>query len=150
MKLTGEQVLKGLPDQLWDILLDPDTLAAIMPGCKELTRVGEDQYEGLIEAKIGPVSSSYKTKFRVTDKQFPVSYRLNIDGQGRGGFVNADALIELVPDGETTTMRYTANATVGGTIARVGSRLVEAGAKFIVNQGFKALKKTVEDTTSSQ
>jgi carbon monoxide dehydrogenase subunit G len=144
LKLEGSHVLPGTPDRLWDFLLDPEVRAGIMPGCKSLTLVGDDEYEGLIEARIGPIASKYTTRFKVRDKVFPTSYRLVLEGSGPGGFVNSDTTISLESLGEKeTVMRYDGEAMVGGTIARVGQRLVEAAAKVLIEQGFKALQKDV-------
>ncbi len=144
MDLKGEQQLSGKPEQVFQLLQDPETLAAIMPGCDELVRIAEDEYEGTIKAKIGPISSVYKAKFKISEKDAPNSYNLNIDGQGPGGFVNGATRIELVGNDDGTLLRYTGSANVGGKIASIGQRLVESGAKIIIKQGFKALKKEVE------
>ena len=145
MDLKGEQQLSGTPDQIWELLLDPETLAAIMPGCESLELIEEDHYKGEIKAKIGPVSSQYNSNFRISDKNPPESYSLHIEGQGPGGFVNGDVAILLTANEDGTLMTYEGTATVGGKIASIGQRLVEAGARLIIKQGFKALKKEVED-----
>ena len=148
MNLKGEQQLEGTPEQIYNLLQDPDTLASIMPGCEELTQAGEDQYKGVIKAKIGPVSSQYKAGFKIKDKEPPNSYRLLVDGQGPGGFVKADVKIELKGNDEGTMLHYSGTANVGGKIASIGQRLVESGAKIIIKQGFKALKKEVSKKVS--
>ena len=119
-----------------------------MPGCEELTQTGEDQFKGVIKAKIGPVSSQYKAGFKLEDKTPPESYRLIVDGQGPGGFVKGDVKIELEGNDEGTMLHYSGTATVGGKIASIGQRLVESGAKIIIRQGFKALKKEVTKKVS--
>ena len=144
MDLKGEQQLSGTPEQIYNLLQDPEILASIMPGCDELIMVGEDVYEGTIKAKLGPVSSRYKAKFKISDKNPPNGYSLHIDGQGPGGFVTGNTHIELSGNDEGTLLKYTGTASVGGKIASIGQRLVESGAKIIIKQGFKALKKEVE------
>ena len=144
MDLKGEQQLAGTPAQVFELLQDPEILAAIMPGCDELVLVAEDEYEGTIKAKLGPISSTYKTRFKITDKDAPKSYTLHISGQGPGGFVKGETRIDLLQDGEGTLLRYAGTANVGGRIASIGQRLVESGAKIIIKQGFKSLKKEVE------
>lgn len=145
MKLEGEQTLSGSPERVWDILLDPDTISSILPGCKEFEQTGEDQYRGVIEAKVGPISSTYRTQFKVRDKDYPRGYRLEVEGQGTGGFVNGGARITLEGQDGQTLMRYSGDANVGGRIARVGQRLVDTVAKMMVRQGFKDLGNKVEE-----
>lgn len=144
MDLKGEQQLAGTPAQVFELLQDPEILAAIMPGCDVLVLVADDEYEGTIKAKLGPISSTYKTRFRITDKNAPNSYTLHLSGQGPGGFVNGETRIELLEGEEGTLLKYAGTANVGGRIASIGQRLVESGAKIIIKQGFKALKKEVE------
>ncbi len=145
MDLKGEQQLSGTPEQIYNLLQDPEMLASIMPGCDELVLVGDDEYEGTIKAKLGPVSSQYKAKFQITDQDPPNGYSLHIDGQGPGGFVRGETRIDLEANDEGTLLKYTGNASVGGKIASIGQRLVESGAKIIIKQGFKALKKEVDN-----
>ena len=143
MDLSGEQQLEGTPEQIWDILQDPDVLVAIMPGCKELIQEGEDQYKGVIKAKMGPVSSTYNAGFKIEDKNPPSDYRLLIDGHGPAGFVRSDVKIQLKGNSEGTMLNYSGTAQIGGKIASLGQHLVESGAKIIISQGIKALTKEV-------
>lgn len=145
MNLKGEEQLPGTPEQIWDFLQDPEVLVSIMPGCEKLELVAEDQYEGIIKAKLGPISSQYKATFKLEDKNPPESYRLILDGNGPAGFVNANTRIELEAHEEGTLLKYEGTANVGGKVASIGQRLVETGAKFMIGQGFKALKKEVTD-----
>ena len=129
MKLNGERTLPGPPDQIWKMLLDPDVLVSAIPGCEKLEKVGEDHYEGVIMAKVGSVQSQYKTTFKIADKNPPHSYRLNVKGQGSAGFVQADVKMELAPAEGGTRMHYSGDANVGGRIAQVGQRMVNATAE---------------------
>lgn len=145
MTISGERPLPGAPDALWDLLHDPDILVSAIPGCKKLELVGEDTYRGVIGAKVGPVQSQYTTTFEVQDKDRPNSYRLSIKGQGPGGFVQGNVRIELVPNGDDTTMmRHEGQAQVGGKIARVGQRMVQATANMMVEKSMDALSERVE------
>ncbi len=146
MKITGENVLPGTPETLWGLITDPDVLVAAIPGCKHLDKIGEDEYKGVIGAKVGAIQSQYTTQFEITDKNYPTSYLLKIDGKGPGGFVKGDVLIELIPDGDhQTTMRHQADAQVGGKIARVGQRMVQAAANMMVDKSLKSLRDRLEE-----
>jgi hypothetical protein len=145
MTISGERSLPGAPNELWDLLHDPDILVAAIPGCKKLELVAEDTYRGVIGAKVGPVQSQYTTTFQVQDKNRPNSYRLTIKGQGPGGFVQGNVRIELEANGDdTTTMRHDGQAQVGGKIARVGQRMVQATANMMVEKSMNALQERVE------
>jgi len=145
VKIEGTVTLPAEPVKVWSLILDPTFLAEIMPGCKEMKQTSEDQFTGILEAKVGPIASQYTTKFNILDKQPPTSYRLQLDGSGKGGFVRADMLVTLKPDGAETIMSYNGEASIGGTIAKIGQRLVESAAKMIIDKGFKTLRDKVAE-----
>jgi hypothetical protein len=145
VKLAGNLALPVDAQTLWDMLQDPALLAELMPGCKQMKRTSEDQFTGIIETKVGPIASQYTTKFSILDKKPPHSYRLQIEGSGKGGFVRADALVSLQSNTDGTILNYSGDATIGGTISRVGQRLVDAAAKMLINRGFKTLREKVEE-----
>lgn len=144
MKLEGERTLPGTPEAVWTLLLDPDVLVSAIPGCEKLNRVEEDRYEGVINAKVGSIQSPYKTTFKIFDKHPPERYRLDVQGQGRGGFVKAEIQIQLTPTGDRTQMRYEGTANVGGRVAQVGQRMIHATATTMTEQGFDNLHDRIE------
>lgn len=144
MKLEGERTLPGSPEQLWSMLLDPDVLVSAIPGCEKLNKVGEDHYEGVITAKVGSIQSQYNTTFKIADKNPPTSYRIDVQGQGRAGFVKADVKMELSPTEGGTRMRYSGDANVGGRVAQVGQRMINATAETMTEKGFDNLHERVK------
>src|SRR5207253_2704810 len=44
MKVTHSVTLDAPVDQVWKVLLDPNEIAACIPGCEGLEPVGENQY----------------------------------------------------------------------------------------------------------
>jgi uncharacterized protein len=78
------------------------------------------------------------------DKNPPRSYRLVVEGKGSPGFVNGEALVELIADGDAaTTVRVTGSGQVGGLIARVGQRLLGSVSKMMMDRFFDSLQKSV-------
>ena len=88
MKVAGEYRFDAPPDEVWEALLDPEVLAAIMPGCKKLELTGEHQYEGILDMKVGPVQGQFKGKVNLENFDAPHGYDLRLDGQGAPGFVS--------------------------------------------------------------
>lgn len=150
MKLEGERTLPGRPAQLWKLLLDPDVLVAAIPGCERLDTVGDDQYRGVIAAKVGSVQSQYKTTFKITDKDPPHSYRLHVQGQGSAGFVNGQFTMRLEAAEGNTRMHYSGDANVGGRLAQVGQRMVRATAETMTEKGFSNLRDRIEEEVAPE
>lgn len=149
MKLSGEYRFDAPAQDLWQALFDPAVLAAAMPGCEKLELVGDDLV-GEMTIKVGPISGKFTGKVRLEDKVEPTSYRMIVDGKGAPGFVKATVTITLTPDGAQTKLAYDGDAQVGGKIASVGERLIDASAKAITKQSLDNLHENVKIRAAHQ
>lgn len=80
----------------------------------------------------------------IADPHEPSSYTLVVDGHGRGGFVRGEAHVSLAPDGDRAThtlVTVDGRAQVGGTVARVGQRLLASVSKMMMDRFFDCLSK---------
>jgi carbon monoxide dehydrogenase subunit G len=109
-----------------------------MPGCEKLELV-DSKLVGEMVIKVGPISGKFSGTVAFEDKQEPASYKMNVDGKGGPGFVKATATITLAADGDGTRLTYDADAQIGGKLATVGARLVDASAKAITKQSLDNL-----------
>ena len=149
MDISGEYRL-GLPrSQVWEALLDPDTLRRCIPGCESLERIESDHYQARVKTVIGPVRATFDTELRIRDASPPERYRL--EGEGKGGavgFGRGHADVTLEEDGDHTILRYTAAFQVGGRLAQIGSRLVLGATRKLADDFFDRL--TAEIDSSAQ
>jgi carbon monoxide dehydrogenase subunit G len=143
MKVAGDYRFDAQPQEVWEALLDPEVLAAIMPGCKKLELTGENQYAGVMDMKVGPVQGVFQGKVNLENLDPPNGYDLRLDGQGAPGFVKATAKVAITADGNGTNMIYEGDAQVGGRIASVGQRLLDSSSKAIIKQSLEGLNSQV-------
>ena len=143
MKLEGEYVFEAPVADVWSALMDPVVLAAVLPGCEKLERK-DGHFEGELNIKMGPIAGKFAGKVELTDIDEPKAYTMVIDGRGAPGFVKATATVKLEPEGEKTKLVYAADAQIGGKIATVGQRLVDASAKAIAKQALEGLHENVK------
>jgi uncharacterized protein len=143
VKLAGTYQFDAPVQDVWDALFDPAVLAAAMPGCEKLDLV-DGELVGEMTIKVGPISGKFSGKVRFEDKDEPRSYKMIVDGRGTPGFVKATATLTLAPDGGKTQLTYDADAQIGGKIASVGERLVDASAKTITKQSLDNLHENVK------
>jgi hypothetical protein len=144
MDLQGERTIPAPVERTWAALNDPEILKACIQGCESLERTGEDQFDAAIAVKVGPVSARFKAKLRLSDVKPPQSYTIHFDGQGgMAGHGKGSADVSLAPVPEGTKLSYTAKAQVGGKLAQVGSRLIDAAAGKITEDFFSAFEKQV-------
>lgn len=145
MKVSGDFTFDAPQSEVWEALLDPEVLASVLPGCEKLDLVGENQYEGALKIKVGPVQGKFQGKIGLSDIVPPEGYAMTVDGRGAPGFVKAKAKVSLAPTagGAKTVMTYDSDAQVGGRIATVGQRLLDSSAKAIIKQSLEGLDKVL-------
>ena len=140
MELKGERVLAADRETAWKALNDVEILKLCVPGCESITPTGENQYEVAMTAAIGPVKSKFKGKMQLADIDAPRAYTLKFDGSGGpAGFARGDAKVQLESiSASETKLVYLANAQVGGKLAQVGSRLIDAASGAMADKFFEA------------
>ena len=145
MELQGERLIPASIDKTWAALNDPGALKACIAGCESLERTGDDAYTAVVALKVGPVSARFKGNLQMTNVQAPNSYTINFDGQGGvAGFGKGSADVALNAEGAQTRLKYNARATVGGKMAQIGSRLIDATAGKITEDFFKAFEVNLQ------
>ena len=145
MEMSGEQIVAAPQQAVWNALNDPQFLKACVPGCEAITPVADNQYEVLMVARVGPVSAKFKGKLTLSDIKPPNSYSLAFEGQGgAAGFAKGSANVRLEGvAGDKTRLAYDVKASVGGKLAQIGSRLVDAAAKKVADDFFRTFNAKV-------
>ena len=140
MEMKGERTLPGDRATVWSMLNDPEVLRRCVPGCESLTPTGEHSYDAAMTAAVGPVRARFKGKLSLADIEAPARYRLLFDGQsGQAGFARGEALIELQElSAKETRLTYSAKSQVGGKLAQIGGRLIDAAAAATADKFFEA------------
>ena len=152
MEMTGEQLIPASQQDTWNALNDPEVLKACVPGAESITKVNENEYQVQMTARVGPVSAKFRGRLSLFDIKAPNSYSLAFEGQGgAAGFAKGAAQVKLSPEGDQTKLAYDVKANVGGKLAQIGSRLVDAAAKKVADEFFQNFKTkmtaSAEDTT---
>jgi carbon monoxide dehydrogenase subunit G len=140
MKVEGVYSFPGPPQKVWDLLLDPESLRACIPGVETLTETSPDHWDAVMRVGVAAIKGTYKGKVAIVDKQAPQAYTLEVEGSGGPGFVKGTAKIALEPDGDNTNVRVDGDGQVGGMLAGVGQRMLPGVAKMLMNQFFECLK----------
>jgi len=146
MKVHGSYLLSATPDQVWDLLNDPERLAMCLPGCEKLEPVGTDRYKVAVKYAIAAIGGYFSGTVELSDKKPPKSMRLRTESKGSPGFVNGEGVIELVAKGNRTEVRYTGEAHVGGMIAAVGQRMLDAATRKVIQQFFERAANQVQNS----
>lgn len=138
MKLAGTHTLPAGQQEVWDLFNDPARLARLLPGCEKLEPIAPDHYKAVIKFSLAAFTGSYSGSVQLSDKKPPDSMRMKVEGKGGPGFMKGEGQLTLRDAGGGTAVEYSGDAQVGGLIAAVGSRMIEAAARKIVQQFFEA------------
>jgi carbon monoxide dehydrogenase subunit G len=137
MDMKGEQLIPALQADVWQALNDPAVLRACVPGCEAIDLVGPNEYMVMMVARVGPVSAKFKGRLMLSDIKPPNSYAISFDGQGGpAGFAKGGAQVTLSTLGGETRLAYDVKANVGGKLAQIGSRLIDAAARKVADDFF--------------
>lgn len=145
MTMTGEVQLPASREVVWDKLNDPDVLKACIPGCEELTKSGDNQFEAVAKMKVGPVSARFKGRVTLADLDPPNGYRISGEGEGGvAGFAKGGATVALAEQEGGTLLTYNVEAQIGGKLAQLGQRLVNGAAKKLADEFFAKFAEAVK------
>jgi carbon monoxide dehydrogenase subunit G len=146
MKLDGTYTFDAPREVVWHTLQDPQALRNSIPGVEEFNEIGPDEYQARMKIGVASIKGTYSAKIRVFDKQPPTHYKLGIDANGTPGFVRGEGSFDLVEEQPgKTTVKWEADAQVGGLVAGVGQRMLSGVAKMTVGQLWKAMEGQIKE-----
>jgi uncharacterized protein len=145
MDMTGERRIPAPRQTVWEALNNPDVLKLSIPGCESLEKLEDDQMRATAAVKVGPMSARFSGKVQLSDIDPPNGYRISGEGQGGpAGFAKGGANVALKDDGTDTLLTYTVNAQIGGKLAQLGARLIDATAKQMADAFFDRFSQQVQ------
>ncbi len=145
MQLADSRIIAASPDRVWAAIFDPEVLRACIPGCQSMTGSPEAGYEAVVVQKVGPVSARFTGLVSLSD--VVQGKAVTISGEGKGGpagYAKGGAKVTMKPDGQGTLLTYEVDASVGGKIAQLGSRIIDGLAKKMADQFFEKFAAVVE------
>ena len=146
MKIVVESLVPGPQARVFGALIDPELLERCVPGCESLVAAGDDVYEATLKIGVAGLKGLYRGKATIREKKPPDSLTLAFECKGGPGFVRGSAAIRLASEEGGTRVNCEADVQVGGSIAAVGSRLVQAAARKLAADFFRQLSKQVSPT----
>ena len=145
MDMSGERRIPASRETVWAALNNPDILKASIPGCESMEKLGDNELKATAAVKIGPIAARFTGRVNLLDLDPPNSYRIEGDGAGGvAGFAKGGAVVRLTTDGSDTVLSYDVKAQVGGKIAQLGARLIDATAKQMADAFFNNFSNAVQ------
>lgn len=145
MKMSAERRLAAPRETVWAALNDLDTLRYSIPGCDRLERLTDNVLVAAVTTKVGPVAATFKGTLTLSDVDPPNGYTIAGEGQGgAAGFATGRAKVRLLAVDSDTVLTYEVDATVGGKLAQIGSRMIDATAHKVAGEFFERLAARLE------
>jgi uncharacterized protein len=145
MDMTGEYRVEAPRRKVWEALNDPEILKQCIPGCEEIQKLSDTEMTAKVRARVGPVSANFGGKVTLSELDPPNGYRISGEGSGgAAGFAKGGARVQLADsDDGGTLLNYTVEAHVGGKLAQIGSRLIDATARKMADDFFHRFAEVV-------
>jgi len=145
MEMTGDQLIPAPRAKVWAALNDPEILRQCITGCDSLTKTSDTEFEAAVTVKLGPVKAKFKGKVALSDIDPPNGYTISGEAQGgvAAGFGKGGAKVTLTDEPGGTRLSYSVNAQVGGKLAQIGARLIDATASKMADEFFSSFNAKV-------
>ena len=144
MKIEGTQTIQADRPRIFALLVDQDVLRRCIPGAQRLTRQADDRFALTLDVGFGSVRGTYEGKVSLTERSPPERIQIEVDGQGKLGFVRGRGLLRLeaLEAGRApwTRLVYQGEVQIGGTLAGVGQRMIQAASKVMLGQFFAGIE----------
>jgi hypothetical protein len=144
MRQEGERRIAAPREAVWRALNDPEVLARSIGGCQSLERTADDAFHARVRSRVGPLAADFTADITLTDIDPPRAYVLNANVKGgAAGFAKGVAKVALADDGEGTLLTYAVEGNVGGKLAQIGQRLIDAAARKQADDFFAAFETAI-------
>ena len=151
MNLTDQQFIVAPQATVWTALNDAEVLRQCIPGCKEIEQISPTEMRAKATIKVGPITATFGGTVTFSDVDAPNGYTISGEGQGGvAGFAKGSARVRLEPVETGTILHYDVRADVGGKIAQLGSRLIDATARKLAGEFFEKFGTVVAPVLPTQ
>ena len=150
MLIEGKFTLKAPVQNLWNFLLEPDTLASCIPGAEKVEAIDDKTYECIVKQSVGPISVRFKFTAVLAEVDPPKHVKAVGRGEelGKMGTFTCDVIVNLAenPTGEVE-VSYQTNVNIVGRLATFGERIMRAKAKSVGEEFTRNLQEKLKGRT---
>jgi carbon monoxide dehydrogenase subunit G len=148
MQFKGTVEIHAPRDRVWAFLMDPNQVGSCGPGVESIETIDDDHFKAKAKVGVGFISARFVVDMTVAERNEPELAVLKAHGQAPGSAVDATADMRLSgPAAGPTTMDWSADVAIAGTLASVGARLIEGTAHKMIGQTFDCIRSKLEAAT---
>ena len=145
MQFKGTVQIAAPRDKVWSFLMDPNQVGSCGPGVESIEVVDADHFKAKAKVGVGFISARFAVDMTVAERDEPELAILKAHGQAPGSAVDATASMRLTgaPEGPTS-MEWSADVHIAGTLASVGARMIEGTAHKMIGHTFDCIRAKLE------
>jgi carbon monoxide dehydrogenase subunit G len=145
MQFSGTVDIKAPRDRVWAFVIDANQVGPCGPGVESIEVIDDTHFRAKAKVGVGFISARFVVDMTMAELEPPDRALIKAHGQAPGSAVDAVATMNLKdgPDGGTT-MDWSADVTISGTLASVGARLIEGTANKMIGQTFECIRTKLE------
>ena len=145
MKFEGTQTIKAPRETVWAFLMDPGQVGPCMPGFQSVEVIDARTFKAKVGVGIAAIKATFTMDVRMVDLEAPSQATVKAHGVAPISAVDLNSSMTLRETGDgATTLQWTADVGVSGTLASVGGRLLNATAQKMTGQFFTCLQNKLE------
>jgi len=145
MHFEGTVQINAPRDKVWAFVIDPNQVGQCGPGVESIEVIDDSHFKATAKVGVGFISARFIVNMEFVDLEAPDAATIKAHGQAPGSAVDADAQMRLSDGADGgTTMDWSAEVNIAGTIASVGARLIEGTAHKMIGQTFDCMKSKLE------
>jgi len=145
MQFSGTVDIRAPRDHVWAFLIDPNQVGSCGPGVESIEIIDETHFKAKAKVGVGFISARFVVEMTMVELDEPTRAVIKAHGQAPGSAVDALATMSLSDGADgATTMDWSADVTISGTLASVGARLIEGTANKMIGQTFDCIRVKLE------
>jgi uncharacterized protein len=145
MHFEGSVDIAAPRDRVWAFVIDPEQVGQCGPGVESIEPIDATHFKATAKVGIGFISARFVVNMEFAELTPPDAATIKAHGQAPGSAVDATAQMHLSDSGSGgTTMDWSADVNLSGTLASVGARMIEGTAQKMIGQTFDCMKTKLE------
>jgi carbon monoxide dehydrogenase subunit G len=145
MKVEADSVICVPPKDIWDVMFDPDFMSQVLPGCKEIERTEENEYQIKMVLGIPGIQGQYAGVLKITQKEPYHKIYAEVQGAGALGKINGKGVVELKDEeNHSTRFIFSTEVDIKGPMASMMGGFMEQVADSLVRQSLDTFSQKME------
>jgi len=149
MILQGERIFDAPRAIVWQVVDNPASMAATMPGVESFDVHDERRWTANVKIPLGLGGLKMKIDMEKTEERELEYAAMQIKGQGVGAMMNMVTKFELSDEGAGTKMLWSADVKIAGPVGSMGQRVLQPIVNQQVQHVLGSLETQVQDALAA-